>query len=274
MKTLLIRSLTGSIYVLFIAASLFAGSLTYYLLFLGLLTLGTLEFLKMTDLKITIIDKLAHILITVFIFTASFLDASQLLPFHAFLMIGVLSLIVLSAKLVRKPINIIELSGIQFYLFFYLALPFALSNYLVFLPTVKHQYSFEILFSIFALLWVNDSGAYLSGSLLGRTPLFKRISPKKTWEGFIGGFIISLAASALIAKYNTSLSLNQWLIFGAIVSVFGTIGDLVESLLKRNANVKDSGKIFPGHGGVLDRIDSFLMAATAVYVYLNIINII
>lgn len=128
---------------------------------------------------------------------------------------------------------------------------------------------------IFFLLWTNDTGAFLVGSLCGRHKLFKAISPKKTWEGFIGGLIFSVLASAIFRMIGfnwfgpSSFGSNVliWLGLGVIVSVFGTWGDLVESQIKRNLGVKDSGKLIPGHGGILDRIDSSLLAIPAAAIY-------
>lgn len=140
--------------------------------------------------------------------------------------------------------------------------------------------SFEIsplfLLAIFFMIWINDTGAYIVGCSIGRHKLFERISPKKTWEGFIGGFLFCLGASALFYFFGNhfygldriNANLGIWLGLGAIVAVFGTWGDLFESMMKRSLNIKDSGSIIPGHGGLLDRIDSllFVLPVTAIYI--------
>ena len=125
--------------------------------------------------------------------------------------------------------------------------------------------------SILVLIWVNDSFAFIVGKNFGKTKLFVTVSPKKTVEGFIGGFAFSLIAAYFISTLNKDFSLTNWFIIAAIVSIIGTIGDLVESKLKRQANIKDSGTIMPGHGGILDRLDSLLFAAPFVYLYINFI---
>ena len=124
------------------------------------------------------------------------------------------------------------------------------------------------------MLWCNDTGAYLIGTSMGRHPFFKKISPNKTWEGVIVGLIFTLVAAFIIARIYTELNMIQWLVIGGIAGIFGTLGDLIESMLKRNVNIKDTGTIFPGHGGLLDRIDSFLISIVAIFVYLKLQNII
>ncbi|MBD5206615.1 MAG: phosphatidate cytidylyltransferase [Bacteroidales bacterium] len=137
-----------------------------------------------------------------------------------------------------------------------------------------------LLLAIFFLLWINDTGAFLVGSLIGKHKLFERISPKKTWEGFFGGFIFCLIASALFYLYCNNFfetdkigaNMCTWLILGALVSIFGTWGDLIESMIKRSANVKDSGNLIPGHGGILDRIDSLLLVLPVFGIFLALLN--
>lgn len=122
------------------------------------------------------------------------------------------------------------------------------------------------------MLWGNDTGAYLVGSKLGRTKLFERHSPKKTWEGFIGGIIITVGIAFIISKYFIEVPLQHLIGMAVLIGVFGTVGDLIESMLKRSLNVKDSGGILPGHGGLLDRFDGLLMAAPIVYAYLYFVT--
>ena len=159
----------------------------------------------------------------------------------------------------------------------YIALPFSMVNVLAFQDT-GHGIAFNSLLplSIFIFLWTNDTGAYCSGSLFGKHKLFPRVSPGKSWEGSIGGGILVLAVAALIGYIENStdgltpvaLSIPAWMGLGLVVVVFGTWGDLVESLFKRTLGIKDSGNILPGHGGMLDRFDSSLMAMPAAVVYL------
>lgn len=122
------------------------------------------------------------------------------------------------------------------------------------------------------LIWVNDSFAYLTGKNFGKHKLYSKISPKKTIEGFAGGFIAAIIGGVFIFYLSNSHSLAHWIVIAAIVSVFGTIGDLIQSKFKRQAGVKDSGKIMPGHGGIFDRLDSILYASPFVFLYLQIIT--
>ena len=158
----------------------------------------------------------------------------------------------------------------------YIAVPFSLLSVLAFRSTPAGvMYTYLMPLSVFVFLWINDSGAYCCGSLLGRHKLFPRISPGKSWEGSIGGFVFVAAAAALIwyltdlyGVNDLQLNLWQWIGLGLVVAVFGTWGDLVESLFKRTLGIKDSGNILPGHGGMLDRFDSSLMAIPAAVVYI------
>ena len=157
----------------------------------------------------------------------------------------------------------------------YIALPFSMINVVAFHSTDDaHVYDYLLPLSIFIFLWTNDTGAYISGSLLGRHKLFLRVSPGKSWEGSIGGGLLVLAVAALVGYLANSsegghtLSIPAWMGLGLVVVFFGTWGDLVESLFKRTLGIKDSGNILPGHGGMLDRFDSSLMAFPAAVVYL------
>jgi len=134
------------------------------------------------------------------------------------------------------------------------------------------KYSPDIIMYIFILIWINDSFAYIIGKNFGKQKLFESISPKKTVEGFLGGVFFAALGSYVIANYTDSLLFTHWLIISVIVSIFGTLGDLVESKYKRHAGVKDSGKIMPGHGGLLDRLDSAIFAAPFIYLFLRILN--
>lgn len=143
--------------------------------------------------------------------------------------------------------------------------------FLVLLPFYENSFHPFLMISILSLIWVNDSFAFLIGKNFGKHKLFPSVSPKKTIEGFIGGLVFSLLAALFISKFNLDFSMLNWLIISVLVSALGTTGDLVESKFKRQAGIKDSGNIMPGHGGILDRLDSLLFAAPFVYLFINYI---
>lgn len=166
---------------------------------------------------------------------------------------------------------------------FYIALPFSMTSILAFRTADDGIPSYNPLLPlcVFIFLWTNDTGAYCSGSLLGKHKLFPRISPSKTWEGSIGGGLLVLVVAGIVGwlcddREITAhpLSIMEWLGLGLVTAVFGTWGDLVESLFKRTIGIKDSGNILPGHGGMLDRFDSSLLAIPAAVVYLYTLTLI
>ncbi len=143
--------------------------------------------------------------------------------------------------------------------------------FLILLPIYKGGYNSSLMICILLMIWTNDSFAFFVGKNMGKRKLFVSVSPKKTQEGFIGGLIFTLLSAYIISHFNTDFTVVNWLVISLIISVLGTLGDLVESKFKRQANVKDSGTIMPGHGGMLDRLDSILFAAPFIYLYINFI---
>ncbi len=136
---------------------------------------------------------------------------------------------------------------------------------------ITGTYDYRLPLGFMLILWGNDTGAYLMGKFFGKRRLFERISPNKTWEGFVGGVLLALLTGLVLAHYFSALMAWQWAGMAVIVSLFGTFGDLVESMLKRSQQVKDSGAVLPGHGGLLDRFDGLLFAAPAVLVFLELV---
>ena len=163
-----------------------------------------------------------------------------------------------------KPIRALAIS---FMTQLYIGLPLALMTFLA------SFVGLHFVLAIFLMIWINDTGAFIVGSTIGRHRLFERISPKKSWEGFIGGLLFNLLAGWLFAIggkhfWETYWNVPTWLLFGATVTVFSTWGDLIESMIKRSLQVKDSGNLIPGHGGILDRIDSLLLVMPAALLFL------
>ncbi|MCH9661436.1 MAG: phosphatidate cytidylyltransferase, partial [Bacteroidetes bacterium] len=155
----------------------------------------------------------------------------------------------------------------------YITLIFYIISGFVFLALIPFRngtYEVWLIIGVFILIWANDSFAYLIGKNFGRRKLLERVSPKKTVEGFLGGFIGTFIAGFIIFKYTQLLSLGDWLLMAALVSVFGTFGDLIQSKFKRQAGVKDSGTLMPGHGGIYDRLDSVIFVSPFIYAFLEI----
>lgn len=153
----------------------------------------------------------------------------------------------------------------------YVTLPFLAFHSLGFLNSWA-TFSFEIPLAFMLMLWSNDTGAYLFGSKFGKHRLFERHSPKKSWEGFIGGVLVSMLTAYVVSIFWHQLNTMDWLCMAVLIACFGTMGDLIESMLKRSLNVKDSGDILPGHGGLLDRFDGLLLAAPVVFTFLYLLK--
>ena len=167
-----------------------------------------------------------------------------------------------------KPIKTENVGQKLFLQIIYLILPFF---FLIKLPFIQEEYNPNIIIYIILMIWTNDSFAFIIGKNFGKHKLFESVSPKKTIEGFIGGLFFAVLAGVLIGNYSNSFSILNWIIIAIIVAGLGSLGDLVESKFKRQANIKDSGKIMPGHGGLLDRLDSLFFLAPFVYLYIHYI---
>lgn len=177
-----------------------------------------------------------------------------------------LSLIVIAVVTLFKFTSELYLdSGKLIFTVIYVALPFSFALGLPKYSTYENTFSYEVIF-LFILIWSSDTFAYLAGKLLGKHKMAPKISPKKTWEGYAGGVILTLILSYFVEQYQPQLRGN-WMVVGFLIAAFAPLGDLVESQLKRTFGVKDSGNIIPGHGGVLDRLDSFLICVPVVYLY-------
>ena len=178
--------------------------------------------------------------------------------------------LVFVSELFRQSDTPIENIGFTVLSLIYISLPFSLMNFIVFNPQMGGEFDYKLILVFFLIIWSTDIGAYFSGNLFGKHPLFKKFSPKKTIEGFFGGTILAFIIAFAIAFVFDFFSFNDAFWFASIVTVFGTIGDLVESMFKRSVGLKDSGKIMPGHGGLLDRFDSSLLSIPFIVLYLYI----
>lgn len=281
MKNFIIRTITGIIFVAAVVAS-FLRPEAMVLLFSIVTGLTVWEFTGLVNQRPDVtVNRFISTVAAVYFFYAMTYFCSDIYAGVAksvvFIPYLVTIIYLLVAELYLKQKDPIQDWAYTMLAQMYIALPFSLLNVLAFNATNQGVVAFNTLLplSVFVFLWVNDSGAYCCGSLLGRHKLFPRISPGKSWEGSIGGAVFVLVAAWAISSFldGQMLTLLEWLGLGLTVVVFGTWGDLVESLFKRTLGIKDSGNILPGHGGMLDRFDSSLLAIPAAVVYLYTLSL-
>jgi len=247
------------------------GSMTFSAFMLMLSMIGLTEYIKLRPNTFdNISDKICILISGISLFLIVFLVQTELLKIEYLNLIFLIFLIIIIRTLILSPKEAItKISEFVFGLA-YVVIPFVLMT--DFYQNDTPSKLPELLIGFFIILWFNDVFAYIVGSLIGKTKLYEKISPKKTWEGTIGGTILSVLSAYLLSTLFLSLNLTNWLVIGFLISIFATLGDLTESMFKRQANVKDSGNIMPGHGGILDRFDGLLLAAPAIYVYLTFIS--
>jgi len=261
------RAITGTIFVVVLVGAILLGGWYMHITFGLVVFLGLLEFYKLFEKTETQPQKWVGTIFGTAIYFLSILmyyhgkDYGIPLVGCSLVMFLVFCLIELF-KTGKRPFESIAttLAGI-----IYVVIPFALLNFISFsFSFIGETYNFWPVLSIFILIWCNDTFAYLTGRLIGKHKLFERISPKKTWEGFFGGVVFALIAGILLAYFQQE-SYIKFIVYASVASVIGTLGDLVQSMLKRSVNVKDSGTILPGHGGILDRFDAVLFVVPVIF---------
>lgn len=297
MKNLIIRALTGAAFVLvivggFAGTSLFtvqdnaiAYGLPFVLIFSVISAMTTWEFCSIINNNLNVrVNRFICTMASVALFVAMTAFVTGLMSASAFIPYLLTVVYLLVSELYTARETDIQDIAYAFMSQMYVALPFATLNILAFTTdanTGMLSYFFWYPLSVFIFLWSSDTGAYCFGSLFGKHRLFPRVSPKKSWEGSIGGTFVAIVASLIIAQFVPFMSTAEgmfnnllWMGLALIVVVFGTWGDLVESLIKRRLNIKDSGNILPGHGGMLDRFDSSLLAIpmSVIYIYTIMLN--
>ena len=277
MNNFIVKAITGVLFVAVLVSS-FLRPQAMILLFALITGLTIWEFTGLVNEreKVTV-NRLISTVAGVYFFLAMAGFSSDFTPSAVFIPYLVSIIYLMVAELYLKQEDPIHDWAYTMMSQLYIALPFSLLNTLAFHATPQGFVAYDAILplSVFVFLWMNDTGAYLCGSLLGKHKLFPRISPGKSWEGSIGGGILVILVAVLVwyltDQYNLiqlGLTAVEWVGLGLTVVVFGTWGDLVESLFKRTLGIKDSGNILPGHGGMLDRFDSSLLAIPAAVVYL------
>lgn len=282
MNNLITRTITGIVYVVVMVLGMMRPD-TIILLFALITGLTMWEYTGLVnDIDGVRVNRFISTIAGVYLVAAVALWRIGMVDFRVFLPYILTIVYMFVEELYLKQKNPINDWAYTMLGQMYVALPFSLIFFLAFQIDAMNNASFEMLvpLCLFVFLWANDTGAYCTGSLLGRHKLFPRISPGKTWEGSVGGAVLVLIVAGAVGYLANKdmnnphlLSITQWLGLGLVVVVFGTWGDLVESLFKRTLGIKDSGNILPGHGGMLDRFDSSLLAIPAAVMYLYFITL-
>lgn len=272
MSNFWMRTITGFSMVFLIIFVMYLSQWAFSALFLIVTILGLLEFYYLTSTETVSPLKIFGVIAGIVLFislTLTFLEPSvsnyriQLTMFPAVFLFAAIIF-----EIFRKQSNPIVNLAVTFFGITYIALPLALLTILS-RNNVNHDLFGmpSVLFAYFLLTWIYDTGAYLAGKNFGRHKFFERISPKKTWEGIIGGFIVASVLTAGLIFLVPAIAWYHWIFLELIIVFFGTMGDLAESMFKRSLSVKDSGSILPGHGGILDRFDSVFLSAPFVFLY-------
>ena len=269
MTNLVKRALSGAVFVAIVIGSIWLHTYTYAGVMVVVVVWAMLEFYNIVIIDRVKAGKIIGTLTGVALFAACFFYVQNIVSGNVFLFFIPLLVFLFISQLYSGNHSSFRAIAYTLTGVVYIALPFSLCNGLVF--PHDGEYLPDILLGFFILLWTNDTFAYLTGVAFGRHRLFERISPKKSWEGFVGGLICTATMSFAVAGIFPILPYYHWLVVAAIIVVFGVYGDLLESLLKRNLKIKDSGHFLPGHGGILDRFDSVLLAAPMVYFYLKLV---
>ncbi len=263
----IVAALIGAPLIVFLTVY---SSVSFWLLFMLIAILTQYEFYKLLGLNGNFPLKIYGTFCGAVITSLTFFVESNQVNFSFYYIIVPLLTFTFFIKLYKKAdAKPFENLGYTFLGVIYVALPMAL---LIEVVLENGKFTPLLAIGILIILWVNDSGAYFTGSFFGKRKLFERISPKKTWEGFFGGAIFALIAAFIFARTSGTLDIFQWLIIAAIIVVTGTLGDLVESLFKRSIAIKDSGSIIPGHGGFLDRFDGLLLSMPFIVSFIKLYN--
>ncbi|MFZ4671410.1 MAG: phosphatidate cytidylyltransferase [Flavobacterium sp.] len=273
MNTTLKRAISGAVYVLLLVGATLYSPYSFLLLFGILLLFSVVEFCKLVQLKPFLPLTLATFGFILFNLNNT-IKTNEILLLISTLVVSVKSLLFLF----EKETKYINTASKYVFLIGYLIVPIIIFTKIPFLNADDQfinihtiNYNPKVIISILVIIWMNDTFAYLVGISIGKNKLFEKISPKKTIEGFVGGIFFSMITGIILATYYLYQSIIQWIILALIIGVFGTLGDLIESKFKRNAGVKDSGTIMPGHGGFLDRLDSIIFVAPFIYLFYQIL---
>lgn len=264
MREIVVRSLSGILYLLVVIFSMYTSREIFMVLFLILGFQTLKEFKKLIQLK----SFTSYLLLPISLLLLSYYHPGEII---LYIYLGCCLLVnILLAKDLKSTTNSLLLKQKK-----YIPTMLYIIGGFIFLTRIAfsdEEFKPQIIVGVFALIWCNDTFAYIVGKSLGKNKLLERVSPKKTIEGFFGGLIAAIIAGLIIFNVLDLYTLGIWISLGVIASVFGTIGDLVQSNYKRQAGVKDSGNLMPGHGGLYDRLDSAIYASPFIYAFLQLIT--
>jgi len=267
------RSLTGAVFFFLLLGSVLLSPWTLFALFLAISSIALYEYYSISILRGQTPLLKTGILAGLIILLIVFLERQSLIP-PKYLVLTMLPIVgIWFAFLFIKRAEVINSLMVTITGLIYILLPLSLIFFITRNPLTDLKYNPEILIGMLFIIWTYDTGAYISGVLLGKHKMAPSISPKKSWEGFFGGLVFAVLVGVLYARFTSLLNITDWIILSVIIVLTGTVGDFFESIIKREAGVKDSGKIMPGHGGILDRFDSLLMVIPFVFLYLYLIKI-
>lgn len=273
MQNLYTRTITAVFFTALIIGSLLLHPLAFAVVIFVMMMVGLLEFYRLAGSQEIYPQRVIGFIVGAVSYIIVALIALGIVSALYLPLLPVLILLFFVAELYRNKPN--PLLNIAFSIFpvAYISIPFAMLVFLMNPVVTGDQPHWHLLFSFFFILWSNDTFAYLVGITMGKHKLSEKISPKKTWEGLIGGILFGLLAAFIISIFFKELTLWQWLLGALVINISGIFGDLSESLLKRHFQVKDSGNIFPGHGGILDRFDSVIFSAPVLFCYILLLNL-
>jgi phosphatidate cytidylyltransferase len=280
LNTFFRRTITGAWIVIFILGGFWLHPVSFFITGLILLAGTQYEYYLMIRNTGARPQMIPGIITGVTAYVVSSLIASGCISKNFFLLLIPMMLIMMIIELYRKQDRPFDSLAHTFFSIFYTAVPFSMFPFAAFartglnsiLPHDNIIFSPGIIIGFFLLIWANDTGAYLTGMTIGRHKLWERLSPKKTWEGLIGGIVVAVLVAWFLSDWLGVVDRIQWILISLIISVAGTYGDLVESMLKRSTGVKDSGTIMPGHGGFLDRFDSTILSFPFVYLFISLLG--
>lgn len=277
LKDILVRALTGAVFVACVIGSVLLGAYAFFALFAFVSAGCVFEYCRLVNKdkkRVSVcLSVFGALLLNVAVFASVVQWAVAPLLVAAYLLYV---LVVFARELFLQAG---EVGQVRYFLTSQVAVAFPFALLSISANVFAGSFSKELLLLLFAVIWINDTFAYLTGIFLGRHRMAERISPKKSWEGFVGGLLFSIGA-CVVASFLLKNQLpffalypwHVWALMAVVIVAFGTMGDFLESLLKRRVAVKDSGNLLPGHGGLLDRFDSLLMASPALYVFIEIVN--